>query len=171
MKCTQYRIYSQAAFKNARTMFFLGVGGAGINFWSCSKIFHEGCPRPDLTPPIVRRGWLNVPLLDGLLDLSNYVHMIRGIFLNTCNLTTIVWHSILLNRMLSLLSICSIWHGLHYLTVMGRNLDNTKKLTLVWIVWILWIVSVFSMNSARRNGVGTFSEQCCYDIGGTNFIA
>ena len=43
--------------------FFSKLGGAGGNFRSCSKIIRageknsrEGCPRPDLTPPIVRRG-------------------------------------------------------------------------------------------------------------------
>jgi hypothetical protein len=65
--CTQYGICSQAAFKNARAMFFSKLGGAGNIFWSGSKksragakILREGCPRPDLTPPIVRKGGLNV---------------------------------------------------------------------------------------------------------------
>jgi hypothetical protein len=67
VKCTQYGICSQAAFKNARAKFFLKLGEAGSNFRSGSKksragakISREGCPRPDLTPPIVRRGGLNV---------------------------------------------------------------------------------------------------------------
>jgi hypothetical protein len=67
VKCTRYGICSQAAFKNARAMFFSKLGGAGNIFRSGSKksragaiFLQEGCPRPDLTPPIVRRGGLNV---------------------------------------------------------------------------------------------------------------
>ena len=33
-KCTQVGICSQMAFKNARAMFFLKLGGSGINFRS-----------------------------------------------------------------------------------------------------------------------------------------
>ena len=51
---------SQAAFKNARAQFFLKLGGAGKSFQSGSKFSWEGCPYPDLTRPIVRRGGLNV---------------------------------------------------------------------------------------------------------------
>jgi len=67
VKCTQYGICSQAAFTNARAMFFSKLGGAGNSLWSGSKksrvgakISREGCPRPDLTLLIVRRGGLNV---------------------------------------------------------------------------------------------------------------
>jgi hypothetical protein len=38
---------------------------------------------------------------------------------------------------LSYISTFDIWK-FHSLTFMGRNLENVKKLTLVWIVWILW---------------------------------
>jgi len=69
VKCTQYGICSQAAFKNVRAMFFSKLGGAGSSFRLGSKksragtkISREGCPRPDLTPPIVHRGGLNVCL-------------------------------------------------------------------------------------------------------------
>ena len=34
--------------------------------------------------------------------------------------------------------------GIHRLILMGRNLDNRKKLTLIWIVKIYWIVPVHS---------------------------
>jgi hypothetical protein len=51
VKCTQYGICSQAAFKNARAMFFLKLGRAGSSFRSGSKesragakISREGCP-------------------------------------------------------------------------------------------------------------------------------
>jgi hypothetical protein len=55
VKCTQYGICSQAAFKNARAIFFFS-GGAG-NFFRAdlkksragAEISREGCPRPDLT--------------------------------------------------------------------------------------------------------------------------
>ena len=72
MKCTQYGIYSQETFKNARAMFFFKVGWAGNNFWLRSKKFkagarisQEGCPRMDLTPPIVCRGTSCPPWLIG----------------------------------------------------------------------------------------------------------
>jgi hypothetical protein len=62
-ECIQYGICSQAAFKNARAMFFLKLGRGGqqfsIGFQKCragAKDLRKGCPRPDLTPPIVRRG-------------------------------------------------------------------------------------------------------------------
>jgi hypothetical protein len=65
VKCTQYGIRSQAAFKNARAMFFSFSGGAGSCFRvglkksrAGAEISREGGPRPDLTPPIVRRGYL-----------------------------------------------------------------------------------------------------------------
>jgi hypothetical protein len=71
VKCTQYGICSQAAFKNARAMFFSKLGRAGNNFWSVSKKFRagakisrEGCPRPDLTPPMVRREGLMFALFN-----------------------------------------------------------------------------------------------------------
>ena len=60
VKCTQYGICSQAAFKNARTMFFSKLGGVGSSFQSGSKNSREGYPCPDLTPPKVRRGVFNV---------------------------------------------------------------------------------------------------------------
>jgi hypothetical protein len=67
VKCTQYGICSQLAFKNARAMFFSKLGGAGSNFRSGSKksragpkISREGCPRLNLTPPIVRWGVVSV---------------------------------------------------------------------------------------------------------------
>ena len=63
VKYTEYGICSQAAFKNARAMFFLKLGGTDNTFWSGSKkswagakISREGCPHPDLTPPIVHGG-------------------------------------------------------------------------------------------------------------------
>jgi hypothetical protein len=34
VKCTQYGICSQAAFKNARAMFFPKLGGVGNSLWS-----------------------------------------------------------------------------------------------------------------------------------------
>ena len=37
MKCTQYGICSQAAFKNARAMFFSKLGGVGSNYRADSK--------------------------------------------------------------------------------------------------------------------------------------
>ena len=52
----QYGIRSQAAFKNARVVVFLKLGGADSSFRAGAKISREGWPRPDLTPPIVRRG-------------------------------------------------------------------------------------------------------------------
>ena len=64
VKCTHYGNYSQMAFKNARAMLFLKLGGAGNNFQSGSKISWEGCPRPNMTPPIVRKG-------DFMSDLNN----------------------------------------------------------------------------------------------------
>jgi hypothetical protein len=42
VKCTQYEICSQAAFKNARAMFFLKLGGAGNNFRSDYKKIQGG---------------------------------------------------------------------------------------------------------------------------------
>ena len=62
VKCTQYGICSQAAFKNARAMFFLKLGGTGCwimlqkNPRRGQKQLREGNPRLDLRPPIVRRG-------------------------------------------------------------------------------------------------------------------
>ena len=42
--------------------FFFKLGGVDNNFQSGSKFSREGCPRPDLTTPIVRKGGLNVHL-------------------------------------------------------------------------------------------------------------
>jgi len=45
VKCAQYGICSQTAFKNARAMFFFyKLGGIGNNFRSGSKISREGYP-------------------------------------------------------------------------------------------------------------------------------
>jgi hypothetical protein len=51
VKCTQYGICSQAAFKNARAMFFSKLGGAGSSFrlgskksWAGAKNLQESCP-------------------------------------------------------------------------------------------------------------------------------
>jgi hypothetical protein len=69
VKCTQYGICSQAAFKNARAMFFLKLGGTGISFRAASKNpgrgpkFAGGLPRPGFDTPIVRRGGFNVARL------------------------------------------------------------------------------------------------------------
>ena len=75
VKCTQYGICSQVAFKNARAMFFSFSGGAGSCFRAGLKktragaeISCDGGPRPDLTPPIVRRGVLSVRPLRPSLD-------------------------------------------------------------------------------------------------------
>ena len=51
VKCTQFGfVVKRQAFKNARVMFFLKLGGAGNNFQSGSKISIEGCPNLGLTP-------------------------------------------------------------------------------------------------------------------------
>ena len=47
---------SQAAFKNARAMFFFEVGRVGQQQPVGSEISRDGCPHPNLTPPKVRRG-------------------------------------------------------------------------------------------------------------------
>jgi hypothetical protein len=60
VKCTQYGICSQVVFNYARAMFFSFSGGASNCFRAGAKISLEGCPCPNLTPPIVRRGGLNV---------------------------------------------------------------------------------------------------------------
>jgi hypothetical protein len=59
VKCTQYGICSQAAFKNGRTMFFSFSGGAGSYFRAGlekiragAEISREGCPRPEYGIPI-----------------------------------------------------------------------------------------------------------------------
>ena len=69
VKCTQYGICSQTAFKNARAMFFLKLGGAGRCFRSGlkksqagAKNLREGCPCLDLTPLEVCGGDFNIPL-------------------------------------------------------------------------------------------------------------
>ena len=73
VKCTQYGIWSQAAFKNARAMFLSKLGGAGSNFWADSKkksrrgqnVCGRAAPRPDLTPLEVRGGDFNIPRWGG----------------------------------------------------------------------------------------------------------
>ena len=84
VKCAQYRICSQAAFKNARAMFLSKLGGVGSSFRLGSKISQDGCPRLDLTPPKVCRGVFNVyhaPLIGhshilvvGSSERANFVH-------------------------------------------------------------------------------------------------
>ena len=71
VKCTQYGICSQAAFKNGRAMFLSFSGGAGSYFRAGlekiragAEISREGCPRPDLTPLKVRGGVFNVLLYE-----------------------------------------------------------------------------------------------------------
>ena len=61
MKCTQYKICSQATFKNTRASVFPEVGRDGQQFPNGfqeipgrAKMFAEGCPCPDLTPLEVR---------------------------------------------------------------------------------------------------------------------
>ena len=61
MKCTRYKICSQATFKNTRAMFFPKLGGMDSSFRTDSKksraetkCSREGCPCPDLTPLEVR---------------------------------------------------------------------------------------------------------------------
>ena len=56
VKCTQYGICSQVAFKNARAMCFLKLGKAGNNFWVRFKDVFGGLPNLDPTPPKVREG-------------------------------------------------------------------------------------------------------------------
>ena len=114
VKCTQYGICSQAAFKNARAMLFLKLGGTDSTFRSGSKksragakISREGCPRPDLTPPIVHGGGLNV-----YLTLCSRMGSIQ-IMYSACN------------------------RSFRRLTFRGINLDYRKKLTLVWIMYIV----------------------------------
>ena len=50
MKCTQYGFCSQAAFKNARAMFFSKLGGAGNNFRSGSKFLGRATSPESDTP-------------------------------------------------------------------------------------------------------------------------
>ena len=91
VKCTQYEICSQAAFKNARAIFFSKFGGAGNNFPSGSKFSQEGYPRPNLTPPIVRRGGLDVrPSSISYLSLMCSIFVIGHLYLST------IWHKLLL---------------------------------------------------------------------------
>jgi hypothetical protein len=59
VKCTQYEICGEVAFKNARAMIFLKSSRAGNNFWSGSKILKKNYarqPNPDLTPLKVHGG-------------------------------------------------------------------------------------------------------------------
>ena len=72
MKCTQYGICSQAAFKNARANFFV-FGRDGHRFSggfekirAGAEISREGCPRPDLTPGYFVGGTLASPLWFGV---------------------------------------------------------------------------------------------------------
>jgi hypothetical protein len=65
MKCTQYGICSQAAFKNARAMFFSFSDGTGSYFQAGLKkiragaeILREGCPRLNMESLLVRGGYL-----------------------------------------------------------------------------------------------------------------
>ena len=63
----------------------------------------------------------------------------------------------------SLCFIISIQHGSPLSYLYEKNLDNKKKVTLVWITWILWIVLLWillgkvvlalSMNSVTMNNV------------------
>jgi hypothetical protein len=55
VKCTQYGICSQVAFKNARAMFFSKLGGAGSNFRADSKKIAGGLPPPRSDIP--RSSW------------------------------------------------------------------------------------------------------------------
>ena len=59
VKCTQYGICSQVAFKNARAIFFLKLGGSGY-FFRSGEIFPEKDAPARITPPIDGRGVLNV---------------------------------------------------------------------------------------------------------------
>jgi hypothetical protein len=67
VKCTQYGICSQAAFKNARANFFVfGRGGhlfpGGFEKSGRGQKFRgEGCPPPGSDTRIVHRGYFNVP--------------------------------------------------------------------------------------------------------------
>jgi hypothetical protein len=77
VKCTQYGICSQAAFKIGRAMFFLFSGGAGSYFRAGLKKIRagaefllEGCPCPNLESLLLRRGVLNV-----LLSLTSGVYL------------------------------------------------------------------------------------------------
>ena len=54
---------------------FSKLGGAGNNFRSGLGNFLEGCPSPDMTPPTLHRGELNVGhnlvmYLDGTIEIS-----------------------------------------------------------------------------------------------------
>jgi hypothetical protein len=87
VKCTQYGICSQAAFKNARAMFFLLSGGAGSYFQAGLKkiqagaeISREGCPRPNLESLLVRGGVFNVLLCLVPLRVLVYTYLC----LSTC---------------------------------------------------------------------------------------
>ena len=68
VKCTQYGICSQAAFKNARAIFILFSGGTDICFRAGlkksgrgQKFRGEGYPPPGSDTLKVRRGYFNVP--------------------------------------------------------------------------------------------------------------
>ena len=60
MKCTQYGICGEVAFKNARAMIFLKVGRGGQRFSGGSKKFRSLCgavvPNKLFLPPKARKG-------------------------------------------------------------------------------------------------------------------
>ena len=69
VKCTQYGICSQAAFKNVRAMFFLKLGRSGNNFQS-GQNFHGKVAPPGLdTPPRWKGGSYCDPFLQLCLRL------------------------------------------------------------------------------------------------------
>ena len=63
VKCTQYGICGLSGLQECKSNEFFKIGRMGINFRASPKnVFFlrtGGCPRPDLTPPKVRRGVLN----------------------------------------------------------------------------------------------------------------
>jgi hypothetical protein len=63
VKCTQYGICSQAAFKNGRAMFFSFSGGAGSyfragleNIWAGQKFRGRAAPARNMESLLVRGG-------------------------------------------------------------------------------------------------------------------
>jgi hypothetical protein len=62
VKCTQYGICSQAAFKNARAFFvYCFRAGRASVFGRGQKFRGEGCPPPGSDTLIFRRGYFNIP--------------------------------------------------------------------------------------------------------------
>jgi len=64
MKCTQYGICEQVAFKNARTMIFSKSDGWATVFGRVQKIlifWLGGCPYPNIPPQKCRGGKLTAP--------------------------------------------------------------------------------------------------------------